>query len=180
MNAMKRFETASPRAAPMAIAIAELISRLRRSTRGSKKDIRPPSSSSGAAAKLSLGGTGSAIGHFFGQRIVVAITGRSVVCVGGFVEQSRLSIRRRRGHCSRATAARHRGRIGRFGGNDAVGGNKAQIVRSGPTRRSRWLLIASRSRSSGKRRHHGGIGSLLTRGAQIRLALEIPHMPFKR
>src|SRR6266853_1752217 len=56
MRSMTLWEMLTPTMAPRAMAIAELISRLRRSTRCSKNDIFPPASCSGGVAKGSDGG----------------------------------------------------------------------------------------------------------------------------
>src|SRR5258708_22064470 len=56
MRSMTLWEMLTPTIAPTAMAIAELISRLRKSTRCSKNDIFPPASCSGGVAKGSDGG----------------------------------------------------------------------------------------------------------------------------
>src|ERR1700679_940441 len=182
MKAMKCLERARPIPAPMAIAMAELISRFRRSTKWSKKDIRAPGSS-GAAAGEAAGSSwaGSDIVRFFG------------LGVGPFARvqllSSKVELLRRssRGFDERGGVgtvglhrSRRRGQI-----LDAVGGIGGRGVAFGRDRQSgHQAALANRIFGSGLEVRRLGRdlagGLVFARFAQVSLALEVAHMAFKR
>jgi hypothetical protein len=63
MKSMKYCDTASPTPIPTPTPIRALINRFRKSTKCSKKDMRPPASSSGRTGEMGSGWAGAAIAH---------------------------------------------------------------------------------------------------------------------